>query len=133
MNYISILKSIGAVIAGFLTVAVLSIATDAIVEALGIFPPQSDPNAVVWWMLVIALTYRTVYTVLGGYITAWLAPNNTMRHVWILAFLGLLGGTAGLISHLDTPQLWYPIMLVVLAIPSVWFGGYLYMTRMRQA
>lgn len=38
-------KSIGAVVAGFLTVVVLSVGTDFILESLGIFPPQSEPSA----------------------------------------------------------------------------------------
>ena len=36
-----------------------------------------------------APAYRCVYTVLAGYITARLAPRNPMRHVWVLAFIGL--------------------------------------------
>lgn len=69
------LKSIGAVFAGFVAVFILSTVTDFILESLGIFPPVTQ-GLFITWMLVLALTYRTVYAVLGGYITARLAPSR---------------------------------------------------------
>lgn len=122
MNY---LKSIAAVVAGFLTVVILSVGTDFILQTTGIFPPQSA-GVYMPWMLIVALIYRTVFTILGGYVTGWLAPYRTMSHVWALAILGLLGGIAGVISGWNLSAHWYPIALAVLAIPSVWFGGLLY-------
>ena len=85
----NILKSIWGVAAGFLTVDVLSTGTDWVLETIGIFPPPSDQVLFVpWWMLMLALIYNTAYTVLGGYVTAALAPSNRMRHVVILAKIG---------------------------------------------
>lgn len=118
------IKSIGAVIAGFLVVVILSTVTDKILEAVGIFPPPTE-GLFITWMLVLALVYRTAYTVLGGYVTAWLAPQNRMKHVWALAILGQLGGIMGVIAGWNLSQHWYPIALAVLAIPSVWLGGWL--------
>ena len=91
------LKSIGAVFAGFVTVEILSTGTDFILEKFGIFPPASDPGLYITWMLIVALAYRSLYTIAGGYVTARLAPDKVMRHVIILACIGLLGGTAGVI------------------------------------
>jgi hypothetical protein len=119
------LKSIWAVVAGFLTVVVFSMGTDKVLEATGIFPPPSDMGLFVPWMLAFALVYRTIYTVLGGYVTAWLAPQNPMKHVWVLAILGQLGGIMGVVAGWNLSAHWYPIALAVLAIPSVWLGGYL--------
>ena len=120
----NIFKSIGAILAGFIAVFILSVVTDLILEKTGFFPPQTQIHA--WWLLMIALIYRTIYTVIGGYITASLAPNHPIRHALILGILGLIFGTLGVIANLDksTPStLWYPIMIVVLSVPSVWFGG----------
>ncbi|MBI5456691.1 hypothetical protein HY969_03030 [Candidatus Kaiserbacteria bacterium] len=119
------LKSIFAVVAGFLTVVVLSMGTDMVLEKTGIFPPPSEMGLFVTWMLALALFYRTIYTILGGYVTAWLAPQNAMKHVWTLAALGQLGGIAGVIAGWNLSAHWYPIALAVLAIPSVWLGGWL--------
>jgi len=118
------LKSIWAVVAGFLTVVVLSTVTDKVLEATGIFPSPTE-GLFITWMLAIALLYRTIYTVLGGYVTAWLAPQNAMKHVWVLAIIGQIGGIMGVVAGWNLSQHWYPIAIAVLAIPSVWLGGWL--------
>ncbi len=119
----NVFKSIGAVLAGFIAVFILSIGTDAILEALGIFPPQSQPQLFIGWMLILAFIYRSAYGVVGGYITARFAPNNTMRHVAILGILGTIGGIAGVIAGWNLSAHWYPIALAVTAFPLVWIGG----------
>jgi hypothetical protein len=74
----------------------------------------------------LALSYRIVYTLLGGFITVRLAPRAPMRHVTILALIGLAAGTAGAIvaiTQADLGPSWYPIALAVTAYPCTWFGG----------
>ncbi len=119
----STIKSVGAVIAGFATVAVLSIVTDSVLETIGILPPQSEPGAYVTWMLALALVYRSAYTVLGGYLVATLAPQNPMRHVYALMVLGFIGGVAGAITGWELGNHWYPIALAVTGPGFVWLGG----------
>jgi hypothetical protein len=116
----TILKSIGAVLAGFIAVAGLSTITDMLVGYSGAFPPAGTTG-----MLSFALLYRIIYTVLGGYLTAWLAPGNKMTHVWVLAGIGQLGGIAGVVFGWSLSAHWYPILIAVTAIPSVVFGGWL--------
>lgn len=117
------MKSLWAVVAGFIVVVALSTGTDALLEKIGLFP---DPGVILGsGYLALALMYRTVYTVLGGFVTAWLAPQNPMKHVWVLAIIGQLGGIAGVFAGWELSAHWYPIALAVLAIPSVWFGGWL--------
>lgn len=124
----TVLRLIGAVIAGFAVVVVLSTATDAALHAAGVYPPESeglwDPG-----LNALALAYRCVFTVLGGFVCALLAPAPKMRAVWILAVLGLAGGLAGLIGtwNLNLGPHWYPIALAATAIPTVWLGGWLYL------
>jgi hypothetical protein len=117
------LKSILAVVAGFIVIAALSIITDTILEAVRVFPPLTEKSAD--WMLVLALVYRCVYSVIGGYVVARLAPSKPMKHVIILIILGTIVGTLGAWSNWDKSvgQEWYPILLVILSIPAVWFGG----------
>jgi hypothetical protein len=122
----SIFKSIGAVVAGFVSVALLSVATDSVVETLGIFPGAAHPELYAPWMLGVAFSYRSVFTLVGGYLTARLAPNNSMRHVYVLMMLGLLGGVAGVISGWSLGNHWYPISLAVTGPLFVWIGGSIY-------
>jgi hypothetical protein len=126
------LRSIGAVAAGFMAVAVLSVATDQVLEHLGVFPPASQPAAYMNWMLLLALGYRTVFTVGGGWITAGLAPKRPMVHAVILGIVGLIMGTLGAIVNWDKTlpgTAWYPIALAGLALPSVWLGAVLRMKK----
>jgi len=58
------LRSIGAVLAGVLAVIILSLGTDIILHASGIYPPWFQPMADGLW--VLALAYRIVYGVAGG-------------------------------------------------------------------
>ena len=90
-------KSIGAVLAGMIIGIALSLLTDTILEQLKIFPPIGQVTFSPW-MLVLATIYRTVYTSLGGFVTAKLAPANPMRHVRVLAWLAVVANAAGLLG-----------------------------------
>ena len=127
------LQSAAAVLLGFLSVAVLSLATDQILHVLEVYPPWGEP---MWdpGLNLLALSYRIVYTVLGGYITARLAPRSPMRHVAVVGILGLIAGSAGAIAAITLADLgpnWYPIALAVTGFPCVWLGGVLHGARAR--
>ena len=120
-------RSVGAVVVGFLVTALLSLATDVVVHAIGVFPPWGEPMAAA--LFVWATAYRIVFTVLGGYVTARLAPGRSMWHVTVLGAIGTLAATIGALATWNAgpafgPK-WYPILLVVTALPCVWAGGVL--------
>jgi hypothetical protein len=120
-------RSTGAIVLGIVTVVVLSLATDQLFHVLEVYPPWGQPM-VESGLLVLALAYRCVYNVVGAYITARLAPRNPMRHVWILGFIGVALGLVGAIvtipMHLGPA--WYPISLVITALPFTLLGGVLH-------
>ena len=122
-------KSIGAVLVGFITVFVLSVATDFILEKLGIFPPANEPEAFTAWMLTLALIYRSIYSVAGFYLAAKLAPSAPMRHAIILGIIGTVFAALGAIANWDKSANWYPILLVLVTLPCAWLGGRLVETR----
>lgn len=118
-------RSIVAVVAGFVAVAGLSLATDQLFHVLEVYPPWGQPMYGTG-LYLLALSYRIVYTVFGGFITARLAPRAPMRHVMILALIGLVAGTAGVIVALTRGDLgpnWYPIAIAATAYPCTWLGG----------
>jgi hypothetical protein len=89
--------------------------------------PMYDPG-----LDLLALSYRIVYTIMGGYITATLAPHSPMRHVLVVGILGFVTGSAGAIAAIRMADLgpnWYPIALAVAGFPCVWLGGVLYRVR----
>lgn len=115
-------KSIGAVFAGIIVIVLLSVVTDMILEKIGVFP-SPDQGLFITWMLVVALTYRTIYAVIGGYFTAALSPDKPMKHVMILNGIGVVMGSLGVIAGWNLSQHWYPISLVITSVVAVWAGG----------
>jgi hypothetical protein len=79
----NIWKSIGAVLAGILVGAVLSIVTDVALHAARVFPPWGQPVSDA--PLLLATVYRMIYGVAGGYITARFAPIGPCSTLWRLA------------------------------------------------
>lgn len=116
------LQSAGAVIAGFLAVAVLSIATDQFFHVLDVYPPWGEPMHAAH-LNALALSYRIVYTILGGYIAARLAPHSPVGHALALGVIGLLPAIAGAIAMQDMGPAWFPISLILISVPCAWLGG----------
>jgi hypothetical protein len=118
-------RSIGALLAGFVAVVVLSIGTDAALHGAGIFPKSEQPMSDALFLLATA--YRTVYGILGSYITARLAPYKPMQHALVGGGLGLVVGTIGAVATWNkVPSLgphWYPLALIATALPGAWIGG----------
>jgi len=116
-------RSVWAIVAGFFAVVVLSIGTDVVLHQLGIFPPLGQKMAD--RLFVWATIYRTIYSVMGSYITARLAPQRPMWHAMIGAIIGMIVGTVGALVtwNKDLVPHWYPLALIVTGIPCAWIGG----------
>jgi hypothetical protein len=123
-----LLRSIGAVLAGFFFVAIAHIGTDEVMHATGIFPPWGQPmsDALFLW----ATVYRTVFSVAGSYLTARLAPYRPMTHALAGGIIGLILSAVGTAMTWNRgPEFgphWYPLALIALALPSAWAGGKLH-------
>lgn len=126
------LRSIGAVAAGFLTVALLSLVTDEILHVLGVYHPWGQPMYEVG-LNVLAFTYRSLFTVAGMYLTARLAPRAPMRHALVCGAIGTIVATGAAFAtipmHLGPP--WYPILLALTPVPLAWLGAKLCIARRR--
>ena len=121
-------RSVLAIVVGFVAVAALSLGTDQILHVLKVYPPWG----VAMWdpaLNLLALGYRIVYTIFGGYLAARLAPRNPMRHAIILGVIGLVPSTIGAIVTITQMNLgpsWYPIALAIVGLPCTWLGGALH-------
>ena len=126
-------RSVAAILLGFVAVVVLSIGTDQVLHMLNVNPPWGVPMRDTG-LLLLALAYRIVYTVAGGYIAARLAPSAPMRHAVILGLIGLIPGTAGVIAAASTDlgPLWFPVVLDLSGLPCCWLGGVLHRATERQ-
>jgi hypothetical protein len=120
-------RSIGAVLAGMVAGIVATLVTDIVLHKVGVFPPWGESMLGFDRALLLATTYRTVYGVAASYIIARLAPDRPMGHALVGGGVGLavsiLGAAATWNKGPAFGPHWYPLALVVLAMPQAWAGG----------
>ena len=118
-------RSVLALFAGFVLVVVLSILTDVILHVTGVYPPVGQPAPDK--LLLVATIYRTIYGIAGSYVTARVAPYAPMAHALVGEAIGLVLATIGAVATWSHPEEfgahWYPVALVILALPTAWAGG----------
>ncbi len=128
-------RSIGAVLAGMFSGIILTLGTDVVLHAIHVFPPWGQSMVGFDGPLLLATVYRTVYGVLGSYIIARLAPDRPMQHALVGGFVGLVVSILGAaVTWNKGPAFgphWYPVALVVLAMPQAWAGGKLRVMQLR--
>lgn len=120
----SILKSIGAVLTGFIFIGITHTSMDALLESTGVLPKGN--LFVESRLILIVIGYRAVFSIAGCYISAWLAPNYPMRHSLALGILGAIFSTIGAITLGHLGPAWYAWTLVVISVPIGWLSGKLY-------
>ena len=119
-------QSVWAVVAGVLFVVGVTTGVDVVLHATGTFPPWGQPMDDAG--AILALSYRIVISVAGAWLTARLAPGSPMKHALALGLVGVVLASLGAVAtwNLDVGPRWYPVSLVVLAIPQCWAGGWIY-------
>ena len=126
-------RSVAAILIGTGAGVALTLATDAVLQRMGFYAPQerTTPDK----PLLVATAYRIVFSVLGAYIIARLAPNRPMFHALISGAIGVAFSTAGaVVTWNHVPPLgphWSPVALVVTAMPCAWLGGKLFLMQFK--
>jgi hypothetical protein len=121
----NIVRSIWSVAAGFIVVLVVYFGSDYIVNLIAGFPKLGEvytDKQFLW-----AANYRTLYGIIGSYVTAALAPTNPMKHALIGGAIGFalnLLGTVATWNHVPSlgPH-WYPLSLLIGTFPTAWLGA----------
>jgi hypothetical protein len=120
-------RSIIAVLVGMIVGIIATISTDIVLHEIGVFPPWGASVVGYDGALLLATAYRTVYGIAACYLVARLAPDRPMRHALVAGFVGLavsiLGAAATWNKGPAFGPHWYPIALIVLAMPQAWAGG----------
>jgi hypothetical protein len=129
----STVRSVLAILAGFVLIGLLAFGTDAILMAAGVFPPMSAQITSVG-LLLGTLVYVAAYAIFGCWLAAALAPSQPMRHALILGGLGL---AFQLVIMATTPAsgrtpLWYNLLNLALVMPFAWAGGALRERQLQQ-
>ena len=116
---------------GVWTVLILTLGTDIVLHALKIFPALGQTMSD--QLFLLATIYRIVYAVLGSYLTARLAPDRPMGHAITGGLVGLVLSIVGAVvtwKHTELGPHWYPLALVVTALPCAWLGGKIRQTEL---
>ena len=123
-------RSATALLAGFVVGVVLSLGTDIVLHATGVFPPWGRPMSDS--LFALATAYRTVYNVVACYVIARLAPDRPMRHALIGGAVGVVVSLLGAAATWNNPDFgphWYPLALAISSLPCAWLGGRLFERR----
>lgn len=118
-------RLVGAVIVGFVATILLTSVADALMRVSRIFPSPAQAMATELWIL--AALCRVVICIACCALTARLASDRPMRAAVVLAvvcFVPLAFGVWVTWSQgLGSGPNWYPILLLVAALPCAWLGG----------
>lgn len=130
----SIFGSAGAIVAGWLLIIVLAVMVDSSLQYFGVLPVTGHQKFADW-QSVLALTYHLAFVATGGYVAARLAPVRPIGHAVALGIIGLLMSIAGQIAIIggDLAPRWYGWALIILAVPTTSFGGWLYARQSKQS
>lgn len=117
-------RSVLAVLAGLAFTIVVSTIIDHLLHIVEVYPPwgqgmwETSDN-------VLALSYRIVIGVMSGYIVAKLAPKAPIKHALTLGAIGTVLTVAGTFAAMSMSlgPLWYPVLLAVSLIPTVYVGA----------
>ena len=121
------LKSIGAILSGFLLMVITSIMTDLTFVKTGLMKQPFELNSS--WFIIFVIFYRSLYATIGSFLTTRLAPNRPMLHSMIGGSIGFALSIIGAIAMWETPPHWYSISLIITALPCAWLGGQLFLTK----
>ena len=120
-------RSVLAVIAGMAVGIAVTLITDVVLRKAGVLPPLGErvPDRVLAWVTA----YRVFYGIAASYLTAYLAPYRPIAHAMVGGAFGLAASLAGAIATWNAGPAygphWYPVALIVLALPQSWLGGWL--------
>jgi hypothetical protein len=113
---------------------VITLGTDQLLHIAGVFPPWGQSMVGFDGALMLATAYRVVSGVAGSYIIARLAPNRPMLHALIGGVIGLIVSVVGAVATWNGGPAfgphWYPLALIVTALPSAWIGGKLRLAQL---
>ena len=117
------LRSILAVVAGYLFIGVLSsvLGMAAIAAFPDAFTPQGYTDRLS--MLLLTIVYVAIVAIAGCWLTARLAPRNPMKHALILGVLGVVTQAAMWSLGPKQAPTWFYLVSILLVMPYAWIGG----------
>ena len=121
------LRSIGAVIAGYFAMAIPILATTTahMILVLGKMPAPDAHLDMPVSFAVVNLVYSTLFAVFGGFVCAAIARQNRLKHGLILAGIVFVLSLVSVYVDRGQQPVWYQAMLVLLGAPATAVGAWL--------
>jgi hypothetical protein len=122
------MRSVLAVLAGIFTLSLTSFAIEAAAGPLmmKLFPAALPDSAALKENILSKLfmfCYSSLCVVAGGYVTAWLATRNRVRHALVMGVIQAALVIPAMMAYPDQAPLWQWIAGMVLIVPAAWGGG----------
>ena len=116
-------RSIIAVVVGFLVIGVLATGADLALQR--VIPGAVDAGGRMTSVPLLLLTqlYVFAFAVFGCWLTARLAPSRPLQHALVLGALGLVFNVVGTVARWDNAPAWYHVIALLLVRPAAWVGG----------
>lgn len=126
-----VLRSLAAVLVGWIIGIELTRLTGHFMYKLGLFQPwfpYMSNGQFVW-----AILYRMVFLIFGSYLTARLAPEKPRKHAEVLGVLATIVTMLGTMLNWNRfpppgPH-WYMVVEVLMNIPCAWAGAKLWVEK----
>lgn len=113
------IRSIISVVAGYAAMVIIVVITSVFAGALLL----GSPGIVTPTYIITNLIFGLVAPIVGGYVTAKLAPKNMMQHVQILAGLVIVLGLLSATQPLNGQPVWYPWVIMLIGAIGTLIGG----------
>lgn len=123
------IRSILAVIAGSVVWMITALGMDAVLMKFtpASFGTKGEVESVP--LLLFMLSYSLLFSVLGGFVTAYIAGRKELQHALALGVLQLTMGIMATIQFFDTAPLWFHVACMSLLVPANIAGGWLRLTQ----
>lgn len=119
-----IVRAFLALLAGFATmIFFVTIATTALKKIAPDWVGASDSPRTAY--IFVNLAYSLMAAVAGGYVTAWAAAENPLKHTLTLALAILLLSALTALQQRGQQPIWYQLLLIAIMPAGVFAGDVL--------
>jgi hypothetical protein len=117
------MRSIWAIVAGFLFTFLLSTGAELIMRAMApsLFAANGSTSNIA--ILCMSILTIAVFAIVGCYLTARLAPSHPMGHALALGGIALVISLLLVQKTWPMAPAWYNLLNLVVILPYAWIGG----------
>ncbi len=117
------LRSIGAVIGGFILWTVLWLGANSLLTIITPGSYNADGSTDSQFLMLVILILSVVFSIIAGYTAEQIVVDGSTWPVWALGLALLLVGLLVQISFWSLFPLWYNILFLLFLVPATLLGS----------